>query len=114
MAWPGTLTAEEQEVVKAFVDQLFRPNVLRVTQGLNISVSIKDAWDNQLSAMFAKLAAGDVIPNGSNLAGAQSLLKSDVTSILTTLGTHLTTVNTAGNRAAFMKVVGAVNMNRPD
>lgn len=114
MAWPGTLSPDEQPVVQAFVDQLFRPNVLRVTQGLNISVSIKDAWDNQLSALFAKLAAGDVIPNGSNLAGALPLTKAEITGILTTLGVHLTTVNTPANRAAFMKTVGAVNMNRPD
>lgn len=112
MAWPGTLTAEEQDVVKVFVDQLFRANVLRVVQGLNISNGIKDAWDNQISALFAKIAAGDVIPKGDNLAGSQSLLKSDVTAILTTLGTHLTTVNTAGNRAAFLKVIGAPNMIR--
>ena len=112
MAWPGTLTSEEQTVVKVFVDQLFRPNVLRVTQGLNISVGIKDAWDNQLSAMFAKLAAGDVIPNDSNLAGAQALLKSDVTAILNTLGAFLTTYNTVANRTAFMKAIGPVNMIR--
>ena len=112
MAWPGTLTVEEQEVVKVFVDQLFRPNVLRVTQGLNISSGIKDTWDNQVSVMFSKLAAGDVIPNGSNLAGSQSLLKSDVTGILTTLGLHLTTVNTPANRAEFLKVIGGPNMIR--
>lgn len=112
MAWPGTLTSEEQEVVKVFVDQLFRADVLRVTQSFNISVGIKEAWDNQIQAMFAKLAAGDVIPNGSNLAGSQALLKSDVTGILTTLGTMLVTFNTVANRAAFTKVVGAVNMIR--
>lgn len=28
MAWPGTLTAEEQEVVKVFTDQMYRPDVV--------------------------------------------------------------------------------------
>jgi hypothetical protein len=112
MAWPGTLTAEEQQVVQVFVDQLFRPDVLRVVQALNISVGIKEEWDNRIQAMFTKLAAGDVIPNGSNLAGAQAMTKSEVTAILTTFGALLTTNNTAANRAQYAKAIGGVNMIR--
>jgi len=112
MPWPGTLTSEEQEQVKVFVDQLFRPNVLRVVQGLNLSRGIKLAWDSQLSVLFNKLAAGDEIPNGSGLAGASTLTKSQITSLLTDLAAILTTYDTQPQRDKYIEVIGAPNMIR--
>ena len=112
MAWPGSLTAEEQEIVKVFVDQLFRSNILRVVQGINLSRGIKIAWDSQISAMFGDLAAGDVIPNGSGLDGAASLTKAQVTSLLTDLAAILTTYDSQAQRDKYISVIGAVNMIR--
>lgn len=112
MAWPGTLTAEEQDIVQVFVDKLFREAILKLVKSLNISNGIQEEWTNRVQALFTKISAGDIVPNGSGLDAAKALSKTEITTILTQLGNFLTTYNTAAHRATFVQAIGSVNMIR--
>ena len=94
------------------VDGLSRPAVLRLVQSLNLLAGTKEEWDNRVSALFAKIAAGDVIPNGSGLAGAEALTKTEVQTLLSGLAAVLTDHNTAAKRLTYAQAIGGVNMVR--
>lgn len=112
MAWPGTLTEQEQTIIMAFVDELFRPNILRLVQAINISRGIKIAWDSQIQELLTKLVNSDVIPTNTNLSGASVLTKQQITSLLVDLNTFLTTYDAQSQRDKYITVIGAPNMVR--
>jgi hypothetical protein len=77
MAWPESLTADEQAAFLAFTTnlrswsaQLARLNIL--------GNAIASAWSGGISTLNGKLQGGDVIPNASSLAGSQDLSQADV------------------------------------
>lgn len=112
MAWPGTLTEEEEQVVKVFVDQLYRPALINLVGGLNLLAGMKEEWTNRVQSLFAKVGTDDLVPNESGLAGAEALSKAEILSQLGNLQTLLTSYNTAALRATYAQAIGGVNMVR--
>jgi hypothetical protein len=112
MAWPGSLTEEEQAIVQVHVDQLIRPAILRVVQAMNTTVGVKDDYTDRVSALLTTLSGTDIVPNLSGLAGAEALTVDEIDTMLTGLNAMLATYNTVAKRATYRPVIGSVNMQR--
>lgn len=110
MTWPGTLSAEEQEIVQTFVDQLYRPAMIRLVQAMNITDGAKEEFTQRVQAILAGLVDADVIPNTSGYAGAEALTKAELVTALGNLNTMLTTYNATSARNVYRKAVGTRNM----
>ena len=110
MAWPADLNLEEQEIIKVFVDQIYRAGILRLVQALNRTEGAKEEWDNRVQALITRLDADDVVPNGSGLAAAESLTKTKILNGLMLLADLLDNFNTPVQRAAYVEVIGSLNM----
>jgi hypothetical protein len=110
MAWPGTLTEEEQDIVTVFTDQLDRAAFVRLVQALNLCNGAHEEWTNRVSALFGKLAADDVIPNTGGLAGSEALTKAEWTTLLGWMDDVLTDHSTTAKRTGYARAIGAVNM----
>ena len=118
MAWPGTLTAEEQSIVQTFVRQQVRAAVLKIIAGANESKNAFDTYWGQQSALFAKLDDADVIPDGTGLAGAASLTKAEVVSLMseiTEMGDPAAAtfpMNSQARRNKYVDAIGGTNMDK--
>jgi hypothetical protein len=99
-AWPATLTADEQAAVIDLAN-LCRGWASQVMKLNTISASIQNTWAGGVSAMVAKLAAGDLIPNTSGLAGAQPLNQSDITNMANWAGSYSNPSNPTQGTGAF-------------
>ena len=110
MAWPADLNPEEQEIVKVFVDQIYRAGILRLVQALNRTEGAREEWDNRVHALIARLDTDDVVPNGSGLAAAEELTKTEILEGLGVLAVLLEDFNNPAQRAAYVEVIGSLNM----
>lgn len=72
MAW-ADLEPNEQELVKDFV-RTYRAAVAETVRGLRTQQLLSMEYTNTISALWAQIAAGDVIPDGSGLAGNDSTM----------------------------------------
>lgn len=68
MAWVD-LTPEQQNLVKDFV-RTYRAAFAETARGLRMQQLLSVEYTNTISAIWAQIANGDVIPDGSGLAGA--------------------------------------------
>ena len=80
MAWPESLTSEQQEAVQSFVTSC-RSWAAGLAQLNVLGAAIGAANFGGISTLLGDLQTTDVIPNTSGLAGSQDLLVSDVTSL---------------------------------
>lgn len=82
MAW-GDLNPQQQELVKDFV-RTYRAAVAETTRGLRTQQLLSLEYTNTISAIWAQIANGDVIPDGSGLAGADlTMTKASFTPMFT-------------------------------
>jgi len=102
------LTAEQQGIVSEYVRQQ-RAVVGEFARLLNRMEALDNMYDGQVTAAWASLAAGDVIADGSGLAGVSSLSKTEVGNIATAIQAILTAYNTEANRQLYVKMAGMVN-----
>ncbi len=109
MAWPGTLTPNQQTTLLAFMPG-FRSDLLLFTKLINNLELLNNVWTTGgVSAINALLSAGDVIPDATGLAGAQTLTAADVSTAFTAIQSFLTSYNTPTYDAYFVRAVGPVN-----
>ena len=82
MAYADLTQAEKQELSEFLRD--YRAAVGDTIRGLRRQSLLKYSWDNSISAIWAKIANGDNIPDDSGLAGADhTMIKTDFNPILT-------------------------------
>lgn len=109
MAYPETLTANQQLAIQNFLPQL-RGNMLNFTKLVNNFNLLNVVWTNGgIQAINAILAGADVIPDATGLAGAQTLSSTDLNTAMTAVQAFLTSYNTAAYNAYFVRAVGPAN-----
>lgn len=109
MAYPESLTPNQQLAIQAFVPQL-RSNMLQFAKLVNNFALLNTVWGNGgVQAINAILAGADVVPDGTGLAGAQTLSSADLNTAMTAVQAFLTSYNTAAYDAYFVRAVGPVN-----
>lgn len=107
MATYDSLSAEDKAVVQSTV-QLIRAVCGSTARAFNSINTI--AADTNATGLIVSIDAGETIPNTSGLAGSDDLTRSELVSIWTDLTAMTGTHDTAANRAAWSKAVGAPNM----
>ncbi len=80
MAWPGSLTSEQQEAVKDFATAVRSFSAL-LGQANTMGGAIGAEWGGGVEGLVGGLTDGDLIPNTSGLAGSQDLTKADLTNL---------------------------------
>lgn len=80
MAWPESLTADQQTAVLAFTTNC-RSFAAQLAQLNILGAAISAAWAGGISTYVSSLQSGDIIPNVSSLAGSQDLQQADVANI---------------------------------
>jgi hypothetical protein len=77
MAWPESLTADQQRAVTDFTLNL-RSFASLLAQAVLLGQQINVAYGGGIGTYVNSLQATDVIPNTSGLAGSQDLVQADV------------------------------------
>ena len=103
----AALSAEDQAIVQSTV-QMIRGASGSVGRVFNTLTAIAD--DSNAIGLITSIDAGEIIPNESGMAGADSLTRAEVGSIWTDLTTMKSSHDTDGNRAAWSKSAGAPNL----
>lgn len=82
MAWLD-LEPNEQELVKDFI-RTYRAAVAETARGLRGQQLLSAHYTNTIAALWAQIANGDVIPDGTGLAGADTTMtKAEFTAMFT-------------------------------
>lgn len=114
MAWPGTLTAEEQAIVQEF-DVELRSAQLALVQALNREKAIYEWYWRQIGGganLIAKLGTDDVIPTKTGLAGVSALAKSEIVANQMAYVEAALSLNTDAHRDHYRRAIGGPNMSR--
>lgn len=84
MAWPGTLTAEEQTSLLAWVNacRTFAGEMARLNNHLDAVNTEYNGPQNNTNGYMSKLAGSDVIPNTSGLVDAEPITKDQLISVI--------------------------------
>lgn len=103
------LTIEQQTTLDDFM-ALIRPLAGEIAKTCNHMGAANTAYAADIDVLIASLGEGEVVPNKSGLAGAQSMKKEDVQSFMGSLALVLSTYNTDDNREQWSKLAGANNL----
>ena len=103
MAWPETLTADQQKAVTDFTQSL-RQWAASLAQLNALGTAIGAAWFGGINDLVGGLQSGDIIPNVSGLAGAQDLLPADVTNLALWANTLANPANADQGTGAYASV----------
>lgn len=80
MAW-ADLEPNEQELVKDFI-RTYRAAIAETVRGLRGQQLLSTHYTNTIASLWAQIANGDVIPDGTGLAGADTTMtKSEFTAM---------------------------------
>ena len=103
------LTTEQKSVLDEWLNQLRATmgELARVNNHLEVA---DDAYNGQTSAILNELQGSDLVPNAGGLAGAQSLTKDEVVTMVSYAQGILTNYNTSGHRQNFGKAAGSANL----
>lgn len=107
MNWED-LTPEQQSIVSEYV-RLLRAWCGEQARTNNHAEALNDGYATT-QAVLALLDDGDVITDGTGLAGASSLTKGEVVSLTAHMQGILTNYNTAGHRQMWAKAAGPANL----
>lgn len=115
MAWPGTLTEEEQTSLLAWMRSLVRPMMGELARTNNHLAAANTEYLSTQAANLAKLDPSDVIPVEDGLNGAESLPQSEVKTLVTYMQTIVGTngsggVNTSVHRQGYARAAGEANI----
>jgi len=102
------LTPEQQNIVAEYTRQQ-RATVGEFARLLNHMAALDAMYDGQVAAAWATLLDGDVITDGSGLAGVSSLSKAQIVSIAGAMQAILTAYNGEALRQLYVRMAGAVN-----
>lgn len=106
MATYATLSAEDKALIDELVKQL-RAYSGETNQLLRRGRIISDLFATGGTTLLASLDVGDIIPNVSNLAGAQSLTKEDCETIVGDINTALGFFSSDVKRQLQVKAAGS-------
>jgi len=112
MAWPGTLNAEQQQIMQQF-DIAQRHAIMDLVKVLNACDSVYEWYWRQIGGgdtLIAKLDDADVIPSIAGLAGSQAITKSELTSNQMAYVEAALQLNTAAHRDHYRLAIGGPNM----
>lgn len=109
MATYNSLTTEQKNILQGFL------NFTRAWCGeqarCNNHGDVADTdYNAQVSAIISSLDANEVIPNTSGLAGAASVTKEDLISVVSHVQGILTNYNTSAHRQLWITMAGAGNL----
>ncbi len=104
-----SVTPEQQSVVAEYVRQT-RAVVGEFARLMNHMGALDNMYDGQVVGAWATLAAGDLITDGSGLAGVSSVDKASITQLATAMQNVLNTYNTEALRQLYVKVAGIANV----
>lgn len=102
------LTAEQKGIVGEYVRQM-RAATGQLARLCNIFAALDYMYDGQVVTAWASLAAGDIIEDGSGLAGISALTKAQVAQIANAIQAILTTYDTEALRQLYVRVAGMTN-----
>jgi hypothetical protein len=114
MAWPGTLTTEEQAIMQEFDIEL-RAAQLALVQALNREKAVYEWYWRQIGGgadLIAKLGTDDVVPTKSGLAGASSMSKAEIVNSQMAYVEAALLLNTDTHRDHYRLAIGGPNMSR--
>jgi hypothetical protein len=114
MAWPGTLTEEEQGIVQEF-DVELRSAQLALVQALNRCSAVYEWYWRQIGGganLIAKLGTDDVVATKTGLAGASALSKSEIVANQMAYIESALALNTDAHRDHYRLAIGGPNMSR--
>lgn len=103
------LTAEQQAVLSDYV-RMTRAWCGEQARVNNHGAAISTAYTAQVQAILALLGTDDPIPDGSGLAGAVTLTKTDVGYLTGYIQTLLSVHNTDARRQMYVKAAGPGNL----
>lgn len=111
MAWPGTLTEQEQTSLLAFVNafRCFIGELARVNNHLDVMNTEYNGAQNNSDGHMSKISGADIIPNTGGLTGAEPITKDELLTLISYAQTALT-VNTAAHRGNIAKACGELNL----
>ena len=104
------LTAEQKANLQDWLTSLLRPWAGEQARVNNHGDVANTGYNAMASAILAELAGSDEIPNESGLAGAASLTKDEVVSIVSHVQNILTNYNTTAHRQLWAKAAGTQNL----
>lgn len=81
MAWADLTPAQKEDVKQFFRD--FRPAIADIVRGLRALELLTTIYNQNVSPVWATIAAGDVIEDENGLANSGTMKKSDWGAILT-------------------------------
>jgi hypothetical protein len=99
------LTQEDKALLDTLVAQLRAQSGI-INQYLSRAQVISDLFASGGNTVLSSLTAGAVVPNSSNLAGAQSLTKEEIVEILGDINNALSVYATPAKRALQVKAAG--------
>lgn len=114
MAWPGTLTTEEQAIMQEF-DVELRTSQLALVQALNRAKAVYEWYWRQIGGgadLIAKLDNADVVATKSGLAGASAMSKAEITANQMAYVEAALTLNSDAHRDHYRIAIGGPNMSR--
>jgi hypothetical protein len=109
MAYPQSLAANQQTALLAFMPKL-RGNPNNSAKLANNFPLLNNLCTNGgISAINAGLSVGDIVPDATGLAGAQTLSSADLNTAMAAVQAFLASHNTAADDAYSVRAVGPAN-----
>ncbi len=112
----ASLTPEQQNILQDMIN-LCRAWAGEQARANNHADAINTTYNAQVVTILSSLNVGEVVPNTSGLAGAASLTKEQVTTlvshvqnILADMSTHTSGFNTSALRQVWATAAGAANL----
>lgn len=106
------LTPEQQTMLDEWLT-LVRPMLGELGRLVYRFSVAQDAYNSHVGDIFALLAGSDEVPNASGLAGAATVLKSEMVTVLTDAADLVTTFDTDEKRQLMTKFAGAASLIVP-
>lgn len=106
----GDLTAEQRASLQSWLNNVVRPWCGEQARVNNHADVANLAYNATGLAVLGDLTDEDVIPNQSGLAGAASLTKAEVVSIVSHIQAILAGYNTDPHRQLWLRAAGAMNL----
>lgn len=103
------LTQEQRDTLDDWLG-LVRSVLGRFARLNNEFSAVDSQYNASVTTILSELASGDVIPDKTNLAGAEELTQAEVITLVSHIQGVLTDYNTAAHRQLWSKAVGSPNM----
>ena len=99
------LSPAQQEVIQVYLREL-RPAAIQFAASAHQASLLGASYLNQVVPVLGLLDAGEEIPNTTNLAGAEGLLKEDVEELSGDVQDIGDTFSSPGKQAIYLKACG--------